>query len=179
MTLQEKMNRIQFRKLSGDFGQGDVPSDFIPWMADISPSALYSCSLPLRKKVGKKTPETKWKNMKRWSEQLSTGEFLPDGVYISEKRQELFVPVPTPKFEKIHHILILLPYGNVEIISGGVESDILEDGKDDLRLQEMIDNDANNPLPGYFKSCFDYKIQNPDQIGIHWKRMKKTAIRPK
>lgn len=179
MTLQEKMDQIQLRKLTGNFGHGDVPEDFLPWMEDISPSALYSCSLPLRKKVGKKTPETKWKNMKRWSEQLSTGEFLPDGIYISEKRQELFVPSPIPKFEKIHHVLVLLPYGNVFIVSNGSEPDILNVENGEIVLQTMINEDSKNPLPGYFKSCFDYKVQNPDQVGIHWKRMKKTAIRPK
>jgi len=178
MSLQAKMNQIQVPDRKSGHNQ-NVPEDFWPWKANISPSALYSCSLPLRKKTGRKTPETKWKNMKRWTEQLSTGEFLPEGVYISEKRQELFIPTPEPKFERISHILVLLPFGNVVTVPGQTEAWLLEDsGNGKCNLQELVEQDAESPIPGYFAACLKYRDDNPDQIGIHLKRMKKTSIRP-
>jgi len=156
-----------------------VPKDFWPWKANISPSALYSCSLPLRKRSGKKTPETKWKNMKRWTEQLASGEFLPEGVYVSEKRQELFIPTPDPRFERVLHVLVLLPYGNVETIANLPESYLMEVAENgQTHVQNMVDHDAKNPIQGYFAACLKYKEENPDQVGIHLKRMKKSSIRP-
>jgi hypothetical protein len=50
-------------------------------------------------------------------------------------------------------------------------SDADADGK--TVLEALIEKDAASPIQGYFKSCYDYMLSNPDQIGIHLKRKKK------
>jgi hypothetical protein len=154
-----------------------VPVKFRPWESGLSPSALYNCSLPFRKKMGLKTPEVKWMSIKRWVTTTPSGIELPEGVYYSVKRFEEYQSDPEPHFEKTQYILLMFPYGNVwSQISPGVP--ITEEwmwsmyqGK--TMLERLIRKDAAFPIQGYFKAARDYMIKNPDQIGIHLKRQKK------
>ena len=40
-------------------------------------------------------------------------------------------------------------------------------------LEALMRKDAARPVKGYFRSCHDYMIANPDQIGIHLKRKRR------
>ena len=156
-----------------------VPNDFKPWLSELSPSALYNCSVSCRKSMKLKTPELKWVSIKRWINITPMGITLPSGCYISIKRKEVFVANPTPHLEKKDFLLVMLPYGNVW---SQIEPDVpitedwlwsSYDGK--LMFERLVDKDALNPIVNYYKSCFDFMNANPDQIGIHLKRKKKSA----
>ncbi len=155
-----------------------VSPDFKPWEINISPSALYNCSLACRKRMKIKTPEVKWVSIKRWMTITPNGIRLPDGVYLSIKRREVFSAFPNPHFEKKEFILMMFPYGNVWSMKA-LDEPITEDWlwSDDeetgtLILESMMRKDAARPIQGYFKSCHKYLIENPDQVGIHQKRRK-------
>ncbi len=157
----------------------DVPEVFRPWECGLSPSALYNCSLACRKQARLKTPETKWMSIKRWVTMSPDLQItLPQGVYLSIKRKEQFVPSPTPHFDKIEYVLIMLPYGNVwshrDQNNPISEEWLWQDGGKMTILEALMRRDAAHPLPGYFSSCYKYMRENPDQIGIHLKRKKKS-----
>ena len=153
-----------------------VPLDFLPWDIDLSPSALYSCSINCRKAMGIKTPEVKWVSVKRWVNITTMGVQLPQGCYLSIKRCETFEPFPSPKFKKQDFVLVMFPYGNVwsqkepgvPITEEWLWS--TENGKTIFEL--LLEKDAMRPINGYFKSCYKYMLKNPGQVGIHLKRKK-------
>lgn len=155
-----------------------LPSDFRPWTCDLSPSALYNCALKCRKQAGIKTFETKWVSIKRWLTTTSEGIELPPGVFFSIKRHEAFIPRPEPHFVKTEYILLMFPFGNtwsqikvgVPITEEWLWSE--EDGM--LMFEHLMMKDAAEPLNGYFERVHEYMINNPDQIGIHLKRKKKS-----
>jgi len=156
----------------------DVPKEFHPWESGLSPSALYNCSLACRKKMKLKTPETKWMSIKRWVSITPGGIKLPDGVFLSIKRKEEFIPSPNPHFDKKEYVLMMFPYGNVwSQKAPDVPIDepwLWEDsGGGVMVLEALMRRDAAKPVDGYFASCHQYMIENPDQIGIHLKRKKK------
>ncbi len=155
-----------------------VPKDFKPWRSDLSPSALYNCSLSCRKRTKLKTPEVKWMSIKRWVSVTPSGVNLPDGVYLSIKRRESFIAFPNPHFEKKEFIIMMFPYGNVwsmrapdEPITEEWLFSKGEDGK--LILEALMRKDAAKPAQGYFKNCLQFMETNPEQIGIHLKRKKR------
>ncbi len=156
-----------------------VPSSFKPWTCDLSPSALYTCSLSCRKKLNQKTPEVKWMSVKRWVTITPDNFCLPEGVFYSIKRKEEFKNDPKPKIIKCEYIIILLPYGNVfpclEDGSQITDKWLFTEVNGKLNLETLIEYDAKNPLPDYFNQCYKYMIENPDQIGIHLKRQKSSA----
>jgi hypothetical protein len=175
--IQEKVNKIGILYIESLHTFPTVPSDFRPWVVKLSPSALYNCSLPLRKKLHLKTPEVKLMSIKRWVTTSMLGIDLPDGVFFSIKRREDFVTEPTPHLKKTEYTLVMLPYGNVwsqinndtPITEEWLFSDA-SSGK--LILEELMIKDALNPVVGYFESCYKYMLDNPEQIGIHLKRKK-------
>jgi hypothetical protein len=177
-NLQQKIFQIRIPNYKSLHTFDGVPPDFFPWKSNLSPSALYNCSLTCRKLAKLKTPEVKWISIKRWMTISPTGLTLPNGVFLSIKRKEDFKPFPTPHFDKKEFILIMLPYGNVwsqkaqnePITEEWLWSEV--NGK--LVLDYLVKRDAAKPLPGYFKSCYDYMKENPDQIGIHLKRKRKS-----
>jgi len=154
-----------------------VDASWKPWLANLSPSALYNCSLVCRKALKMKTPETKWVSLKRWIQTTPSGYKLPEGVFLSIKRKEVFVSTPTPHFEKIDHLILMFPYGNVWPLTDTgkpiTEDYLLGQISGRPRLLDMMDHDAENPLTEYFKLCKEFMDQNPDQIGIHLKRKRK------
>lgn len=176
-SLQSRISGINVKRYKSLHFFENVPKDFLPWGSDISPSALYSCSLPLRKSINIKTPETKWTSIKRWTTSTAEGINLPPGVFFSVKRSEHFESEPQPHFEKIEYILILLPYGNVFSQSKpGIpitENWLFEELNGKLMLERLMDRDAAKPIPGYFQSVHEYMQNNPDQIGIHLRRKNK------
>jgi hypothetical protein len=166
--------------LRPDVYENGVPLNFIPWEVDLSPSALYTCSVTCRKLLGHKTPELKWISVKRWVTLTPAGVTLPPGCYLSIKRRESFEAIPRPKFVKQDYILLLMPYGTVFFGDGEgrplSEPDIwLQTGSGRTYFEEMLEKDINNPLPGYFKTCHTYFANNPEQVGIHLKRKKSTT----
>jgi hypothetical protein len=153
-----------------------VPESFIPWNVDLSPSALYSCSVTCRKSMNIKTPEVKWISVKRWVNVTPMGINLPMGCYLSIKRRETFEAYPEPKFIKQDYALVMFPYGNVWS-QQNVDTPITEEwlwsidnGK--TIFEWLLDKDASRPISGYLKASYDYYMNNPDQIGIHLKRKK-------
>ncbi len=102
---------------------------------------------------------------------------LPDGCYISIKRKEVFVAVPTPHLEKKDFILVMFPYGNVwsqQSPDVPITEEWLWTDKEGITIFEMLlHKDAAYPINGYFKACHEFMVGNPDQIGIHLKRRKK------
>ena len=100
-SLQERIFDIPILHIRSLHNSGDAPSDFRPWESGLSPSALYNCSLPLRKKMGYKAPEVKWMSIKRWVTTTPGGIHLPTGVYLSIKRSESIVAATEPRIEKI------------------------------------------------------------------------------
>jgi hypothetical protein len=156
-----------------------IPEDFRPWTCGLSPSALYSCSLKCRKSSGIKTPETKWMSIKRWVTSSHDGVELPPGTFFSVKRHEKFVAMPNPHFAKTEYILLMFPHGNTwSQVSPGVPitEDWLwtEDPEGFLMFERLLMRDAAQPLKGYFERVHKYMVDNPDQIGIHLKRKRKT-----
>lgn len=178
-TIQSKVANIQVKRYDSIHTFPGVPEDFLPWKSDLSPSALYNCSLPLRKKCNIKTPETKWVSIKRWTTSTPSGIDLPEGVYYSIKRSETFLNIPKPHFEKTEFVLILLPYGNVFSQSKPdvpiTEDWLFEEFNGKMMIERLMDRDAAKPVPGYFKKVFGYMKENPDQIGIHLRRKNKGA----
>ena len=168
--------RIPFIKSLHSFR--DVPAGFRPWDCGLSPSALYNCSLACRKKAGMKTPEVKWMSIKRWVTTTPSGVVLPPGVFLSIKRKEEFVPSPHPHFSKKEYVLLMFPYGNVwsqrapdvPIDEQWAWSSV--EGRMVFELHMM--KDAAKPVRGYFQACHRYMSDNPDQIGIHLKRKRKS-----
>jgi hypothetical protein len=155
-----------------------VPDDFSPWTCGLSPSALYNCSLSCRKKTGVKTPEVKWMSIKRWVTSTPEGVVLPPGVFLSIKRKEEFVPMPNPHFSKKEFILLMFPYGNVWS-QRSPDVPIDEDwmwGASGGRtvFESLMMKDAAHPIPDYFHSCHKYMVENPDQVGIHLKRKRRS-----
>lgn len=173
-TLQQRIPLIRVKKIHSLHNFPGVPSDFLPWKSDLSPSALYNCSVSCRKASGIKTPEVKWMSIKRWVTTSPEGVELPEGCYLSIKRREKFVAFPSPHLEKTDFILVMFPYGNVwsQIDNGiPITEDWLWSVHDGLTAFEMLLNkDAVKPVKGYFNSCHKFMIKNPDQIGIHLKR---------
>jgi len=157
----------------------DVPKIFRPWTSNLSPSALYNCSLPCRKAMGIPTPEVKWMSIKRWVTTTPAGVILPPGVHFSIKRKEEFRPDPAPHFQKIEYGIFMFPYGNVwSQVSPGIpitESWVWSYLDGVLIFERLMRKDAAFPIKGFFEASYNYMSKNPDQIGIHLKRQKKTA----
>lgn len=178
-SIQLKVSNISIKKYEELHTFDDVPDGFVPWETNLSPSALYNCSLPLRKAAKLKTPETKWVSIKRWATTTPSGIKLPPGVYYSIKRHEVFESSPEPRFLKTEYALILMPYGNVfSQIKPGIpitELWLFEEYEGKLMIERLMDKDAASPILGYFKSVYDYMNQNPDQIGIHLRRKNKRG----
>jgi hypothetical protein len=178
-SLQDRIDDIPILHIKSLHTFDDVPEDFFPWQEKLSPSALYNCGLPCRKKMGLKTPEVKWMSIKRWVTNTPEGIILPAGVYLSIKRKEVFVTEPNPHLEKIEFILMMFPYGNVW---SQIDKDTpiteewlySEASTGRLMLDELMRKDAAHPIEGYFKSCYEFMVGNPDQIGIHLKRKKSS-----
>jgi hypothetical protein len=173
-SLQSRIDKIQRIFIPKLHTFPGVSKDFYPWKCGLSPSAIYNCSLSCRKKMKKKTPETKWISIKRWSNIASNGIRLPEGIFISVKRQEGFIAYPEPHFTKKEYILVMYPYGNVwSQQEPGVpitEEWLFSDKDGILILEALLKKDAAFPIKDYFKSCCNYMIKNPDQVGIHLKR---------
>lgn len=153
---------------------------FLPWRSDLSPSALYNCSLGCRKRAGLKAPEVKWISIKRWmTTSPEHGIRLPEGVFLSIRRKESFVPYPAPRIQKVEYLIVMLPFGNVwSQRASEVPIDepwLWELSEGRLILEHLVARDSENPLPGYFRSCKDFATANPEQIGIHLKRKKTQA----
>jgi len=129
-----------------------------------------------------KTPEVKWMSIKRWVSTTPEGIILPPGVFLSIKRHEDYVALPTPHLAKQEYTLLMFPYGNVwSQKTPGVPIDenwIWSESKGKLILEALMRKDAAFPVQGYFKSCYEYMIANPDQIGIHLKRKRKDDVQP-
>lgn len=155
-----------------------IPADFRPWTCGLSPSALYNCSLPLRKEMNLKTQEVKWISIKRWVQVTPSGITLPNGVYLSIKRYEAYVSDPKPHFQKTEYTLLMFPHGNVwSQITTGIpitEDWIWSEVSGMIILEALLRKDASKPVVGYFKSVYDFMTENPDQIGIHLKRKRRN-----
>jgi hypothetical protein len=176
--LQRAVSAIRIPFYSSLHEFRGVPRSFLPWECDLSPSALYNCSLACRKKAKLKTPETKWMSIKRWVTITPEHQItLPPGTYLSIKRKEEFIPSPAPHFDKKEYILMMFPYGNVwSQRKPDVPIDekwLWEKTENMTILEALMRRDAAQPLPDYFASCHRYMLENPDQIGIHLKRKKK------
>ena len=104
------------------------------------------------------------------------GIVLPPGCYLSIKRKESFVAFPSPHLEKRDYILVMFPYGNVwsqQAPDVPITEEWLWSEIDGVTIFEMLMNkDAISPIHNYFKSCYEFMNNNPDQIGIHLKRKK-------
>lgn len=175
--LQQRMSEVHEVWIPALHESPGVPKDFRPWTSMLSPSALYACSLPCRKKAGIKAVEAKWMNIKRWMTSTPSGIQLPPGVFYSVKRKEEYVPLPVPRIDKKEFVLLMFPFGNVwSQRSPGVPIDepwMWSDAGGKTILEALIEKDAAAPIPGYFRACYDYMMANPDQVGIHLKRKKK------
>lgn len=173
-VIQTKVDRIPSFWNSKTHQFPDVPKTYLPWTSNLSPSALYNCSLPCRKKMGIKTFESKWMSIKRWVQVTPYGITLPQGVYLSIKRAEKYVSDPEPKFIKTEYNLVMFPFGNVwSQKAPGVPIDedwLWSESNGMLILEALMRKDAAHPVIGYFKSTYDYMTKFPDQIGIHLKR---------
>jgi hypothetical protein len=173
-VLQQKVDSIPSFWVKSLHSVKETPVDFRPWLCGLSPSALYSCSLGCRKKMGIKAPEVKWMSIKRWVSITPGGITLPTGIFLSIKRFEKYCSEPKPHFDKVEFILLMFPYGNIwSQISPGVpitEEWMWSEIDGVTMLEALVRKDASRPIIGYFKSCHNYMLQNPDQIGIHLKR---------
>jgi len=177
-TIQQRISQVSVPHVEAAYA--GVPAEFRPWESNLSPSALYACSVTCRKAMGIKTPEVKWMSMKRWVGTTPAGIVLPDGCYLSIKRKETFVARPEPKIVKQHFVLMMFPYGNVwsqirpdEPIT---EDWLWSQDEDDRTMFELLlAKDADRPVQGYFKSCAAYMKKYPDQIGIHLRRKRAGA----
>lgn len=178
LTLQRRVDVIQHFFIQSLHVFPGAPVDFKPWACGLSPSALYNCSLTCRKKMKIKTPEVKWMSIKRWVSSTQSGVNLPSGVFLSIKRHENYVPLPKPHIAKKEYTLLMFPYGNVwsqSSIGIPIDEDWLwsETADKMLIFEALLRRDAAFPIQGYFKSCYEYMNNNPDQIGIHLKRKKR------
>jgi hypothetical protein len=176
MKIQQKVSKIVVPYIKSLHLFNKAP-DFRPWECDLSPSALYNCSLACRKQMKIKTPEVKWMSIKRWVTTTPTGIVLPPGVYYSIKRKEEFSPVPLAHFIKKEYVVMMFPYGNVwsqkEPNMPITEEWLMSELNEKFILESLIMRDAAHPLIGYFESCQRFMIDNPDQIGIHLKRKRR------
>jgi hypothetical protein len=174
--LQQRMQELKITWFPSLHKNEKLPENFRPWTSNLSPSALYNCSLKCRKNMGLPVPETKWKSIKRWHSVTENSIELPIGVYISSKRSEEFKPLPDPHYEKQTYSLLMLPYGNVwSMFKDGTPFDInnifnIVEGK--TIIEHLMIKDAANPIEGYFSSVYAYLLKNPNQVGIHLKRKK-------
>lgn len=173
-ALQKKVDLVKIPWFEELHRVRGLPKDFRPWRLSLSPSALYTCGIGNRKKMGLKAVEAKWMSIKRWSTITTLGINLPEGVYFSIKRHEGFVHDPYPYFKKTEFVLLMFPYGNVwSQINVGMpiteEWMWAESGKK-LMLERLVEKDAANPIKGYFEAVNEYYKENPDQVGIHLKR---------
>jgi hypothetical protein len=129
--------------------------------------------------MGIKTPETKWMSLKRWMQFTPSGINLPDGVYYSTKRHEIYSAFPKPHFVKTPFILLMFPYGNVwssRAPNVPIDDDwIFSDHEGTLILERLMLRDAAFPLKGYFTNVHRYMVENPSQIGIHLKRRRPNS----
>ncbi len=176
--IQQRANDIKIPYFERIHKFQEVPDGFLPWNVNLSPSALYNCSLAHRKLMKIKTPEVKWVSIKRWTEITPWNIKLPAGVYLSIKRKEEFVASPEPHFSKQEFILMMFPYGNVwsqRDTDVPITEDWLwsNDTNGKLILESLMLRDAAKPILGYFKSAHKYMVCNPLEIGIHKKRAKK------
>lgn len=179
--IQQKVDAIPILHIKKLHEFENVPKGWKPWEVKLSPSALYNCGLPCRKKMGVKAWESKLMSIKRWVSTTPGGVKLPDGVYLSIKRIEKFIAEPTPHLEKIEFNLILFPYGNVwGQISDGVpitEEWLFSSGKNGkLMLENLMMKDALNPIKEYFKACHDFMTRWPSLVGVHLKRKKSSEV---
>lgn len=178
VSIQSKLDELKVPFVKSLHTFENTPVNFRPWEVDLSPSALYNCSIACRKLMGLKTPEIKWVSIKRWINVTPSGLRLPDGCFISIKRKEIFVPTPTPHLEKKDFILVMFPYGNVwsqiEPETPITEQWLFSDLEGSMVFERLLHKDALTPVVNYFKTCHDFMLANPDQIGIHLKRKKKT-----
>jgi hypothetical protein len=174
--IQQKVSTLTVSRIRSLHTFPGIPADFRPWLSLLSPSALYNCSMVCRKRAGMKTPEVKWMSVKRWVTTTPSGILLPAGVYFSVKRKEEFRPGPEPFFDKKEYVVMMFPYGNIWSQSRpGVpitEEWLLTEsnGGGELMLELLMLRDAAHPIKGYFESCYRFKIEHPDQVGIHLKR---------
>ena len=177
--IQQKVNEVHVPFIRSLHEFPGVDPNFIPWESGLSPSALYNCSLGCRKKMGMKTPETKWMSIKRWVSKTPEGITLPDGVYLSIKRREEFQALPSPRLAKTEYILMMFRYGSVwsqQAPDVPITEDWLwSETNGSLVFDSMIKRDAEFPMDGYFQSCQEFMEKNPDQIGIHLKRQKRPS----
>ena len=178
LETQNKVNNILIPRIASLHSFSGIPDGFLPWESGLSPSALYNCSLSCRKKMKLKTPEVKWMSIKRWVTKTPNGVNLPPGVYLSIKRKEEFIALPQPYFSKKEFILMMFPYGNVWSQSSPdvpiTEDWLWSETDGQLIFEALMLRDAARPINEYFKSCYGYMESNPDQIGIHLKRKRKT-----
>lgn len=174
--IQLRVSQLQPLLIKPLHSFSGVPRSFRPWESGLSPSALYNCSLPHRKKMGYKAPEVKWMSIKRWVTTTPDGIRLPSGVYLSIKRKEKYHSGSDPHFEKIEYILLMFPYGNVwSQVEPNVpitEEWLWSDSDNEFIFEKLFKKDAAVPIQGYFKSAHEYMMKYPDQIGIHLKRQK-------
>jgi hypothetical protein len=175
-NIQQKLSSLKVPYDSELHNFKNVPSNFKPWTCDLSPSALYNCSLSCRKKLKIKTPEVKWMSIKRWVTVTPSNFCLPEGVFYSVKRREEFITEPKPHFAKREYAILMMPYGNVfpSLEDGNPITDewLFSERLGKLNIEYLIEHDVKNPLREYFQLCHDYMASNPDQIGIHLKRQK-------
>ncbi len=181
-SLQQRVSDIRVPRFDELHKFAGVPDGFLPWTCGLSPSALYTCSLRCRKQSGTKTPETKWMSIKRWMQSTPSGISLPDGVFYSIKRHEVFEPFPKPRFVKTPFVLLMFPYGNVwssRAPNVPIDEDwLLSDHDGSLILERLMRKDAAYPLGGYFASVLRYMQDFPGQIGIHLKRRRQSQEGP-
>lgn len=175
--VQQRVSAVRAPRIPSLHEFEGVPEDFRPWESGLSPSALYNCSLGCRKAMRLKTPEVKWMSVKRWVTVTPSGIVLPPGVFLSIKRKEDFVALPTPHFTKTEFTLMMFPYGNVwsqQSPNVPITEEWLWSENGDMTIFEaLVHRDAAKPVRGYFESCHRFMASNPDQIGIHLKRKRK------
>ena len=174
--IVEKIKKLKIKVNEPIAYDKGLSKDFLPWNVDLSPSALYRCSVVCRKQMGHKTPEIKWISVKRWVNITPEGVHLPAGCYLSIKRKESFEALPTPKFVKQDYVLIMLPHGNVwSMIDDDLpltEDWLWSKVGNKTQFEVLLKKDFEEPIIGYFQECKKYMDDNPDQIGIHLKRKK-------
>lgn len=172
------MSRIRIPRFDSLHRFQNVPAKFLPWESDLSPSALYNCSLKCRKKMGIRTPETKWMSIRRWITTTPAGVDLPPGVYFSVKRKEEYETDPKPHFVKTEFVLLMFPFGNVwSQREPGIPIDeewMWTEVGGKLVLERLMRKDAAYPVDGYFERVHRYMKDHPDQIGIHLKRKRQS-----
>lgn len=179
-NIQLKVNSISVPKFDKIHEFKDAPEGFEPWNSNLSPSALYNCSLTRRKQMKLKTPEVKWISIKRWTSVTPSGITLPAGVFLSVKRKETFIPTPVPHFEDKEYTLMMFKYGNVWSMKGPddpiTEEWLFSEENGMTILEALMRKDAAHPVIGYFHDVHEYMIKFPEEIGVHNKRKKVTRV---